>query len=150
MEPILSYCGMRCDLCLAFKPNLTKHPENRQILSDGWHEYFGFRIPPEKIYCNGCRDNANLTLDEDCPVRPCVIDKKLDNCAQCQDMLYEDMICKDMLCEDMICETLKERLVDFEELQRDYGRPIPPADRFRFIFPYENAHRLEELRKSEQ
>lgn len=140
MEPILSYCGMRCDLCLAFKPNLTKHPENRQILSDGWHEYFGFRIPPEEIYCNGCRDNANLTLDENCPVRPCVTAKKLENCAQC-----EDMICK-----DMICETLKERLVDFEELQRDYGRPIPPADRIRFIFPYENAHRLEELRKSEQ
>ena len=135
MEPLLSFCGMRCDLCLAFLPNLTKHPENRQILSDGWHEYFGFRIPPEEIHCHGCRDTANLTLDEDCPVRPCVIAKELENCAQC---------------EDMICEKLQERLVDFEQMQREYGRPIPPADRTRFIFPYENANRLEKLRKSQQ
>ncbi len=132
MEPILSHCGMRCDLCLAFMPNLTMHPENRQILSDGWHKYFGFRIPPEEIHCHGCRDKENLTLDEDCPVRPCVIEKGFDTCAQC---------------EEMICDKLEERLVNFEEMQTEYGRPIPPTDRNRFIFPYENADRLEALRK---
>ena len=130
MEPLLSYCGMRCDLCLAYQPNLVKHPENRQILSDGWHKYFGFRIPPDEIRCPGCRTNANATLDEDCPVRPCVITKELTTCAHC---------------EDMICEKLKERLVDFEQIQNEYGQPIPPEDRKRFIFPYENTDRLEML-----
>lgn len=131
METILSYCGMRCDLCLAYLPNVTNKPENRQILSDGWHQYFGFRMSPEEIHCHGCRNCVNLTLDEDCPVRPCVIERELENCAQC---------------EDYICEKLKERLVDFEQMQSEHGQPIPPADRQRFIFPYENAHRLEAMR----
>lgn len=132
MEPILSFCGMRCDLCLAYKPNIIAHPENRQILSDGWHQYFGFRIPPEEIDCSGCRDTANQTLDKECPVRPCVIERELDHCAQCG---------------DYVCEKLQGILVDFERMQEKFRQPIPEADRERFIFPYENAHRLADLRK---
>ncbi len=37
MEPILTRCGYRCDLCLAYKPNVVAHPANRQKLSDGWY-----------------------------------------------------------------------------------------------------------------
>ncbi len=39
-------------------------------------------------------------------------------------------------------------LVNFESLQKEHGQPIPKADRARFIFPYENAERLADLRKS--
>lgn len=61
MEPILTRCGYRCDLCLAYRPNAERDPANRQILSDGWHRYFGFRIPPEQICCDGCMaENATL------------------------------------------------------------------------------------------
>ena len=132
MEPILSYCGMRCDLCLAYLPNVTAHPENRQSLSDGWHQYFGFHIPPEEIHCHGCRSTAKETLDKDCPVRPCAIERELEHCAQC---------------DDYSCDRLRERLVDFEEIQREHEQPIPPADRQRFILPYENAQRLADSRK---
>jgi hypothetical protein len=132
MEPKLSYCGMRCDLCLAYEPNLNAHPQNRQRLSDGWHQYFGFRIPPEEIFCAGCRMTEKMTLDKDCPVRPCVIERGLEHCARC---------------DDYICEKLRERLVDFDQMQKEHGQPIPQSDRQRYIFPYENAHRLEELRR---
>jgi hypothetical protein len=43
MEPILTRCGYRCDLCLAYKPNVAENPSNQQKLSDGWFKYFGFR-----------------------------------------------------------------------------------------------------------
>lgn len=36
MEEVLSRCGYRCDLCLAYAPNVQAHPEYRQTLSDGW------------------------------------------------------------------------------------------------------------------
>jgi hypothetical protein len=42
MEAILTRCGYRCDLCLAYKPNVLKNLENQKILSDGWYKYFGF------------------------------------------------------------------------------------------------------------
>jgi len=131
MQPILTRCGYRCDLCLAYRPNLEQHPENRQILSDGWFTYFGFRIPPEQIHCDGCLSEHSHLIDQECPVRPCVIQRGLQNCAEC---------------DEYICPKLSERLVTFEEIEMRLGHPIPEADHQRFIEPYENKSRLESLR----
>ncbi len=133
MQPVISLCGMRCDLCLAYQPNIAAHPENRQILSDGWHTYFGFRIPPEQIECNGCFPNGEMTLDSTCQVRPCVTERQLDNCASC---------------EAYICDKLDQILVSFDEMQAKFDTPIPEQDRQNFIFPYENKDRLAALRKT--
>ena len=131
MEQILSLCGMRCDLCMAYRPNLEKQPENQQILSDGWFKYFGFRIPPEDINCVGCFPDGNPTLDSGCEVKTCVTDQKLENCAGCK---------------DYICDKLSDRLVTFEAIQEKFDQQIPEIDRQRFIFPYENAARLAKVR----
>ena len=131
MEPILSKCGYRCDLCLAYAPNLQEHPENKVILSDGWHQYFGFRIPPEDIFCSGCHSQDGRQIDSSCPVRPCVINHGFANCADC---------------EEYICEKLETRMVSFQEIQSGIGQPIPDEDRARFIEPYENKNRLKNLR----
>jgi hypothetical protein len=131
MEQIITRCGYRCDLCLAYRPNVLANPSNQQILSDGWHMYFGFRIPPEKIICEGCMAEDPQLIDKACPVRPCVIDRALENCAECP---------------EFGCARLVERLVVYEDLAARVAAPIPADDRVRFIAPYENKVRLEELR----
>jgi hypothetical protein len=133
MQEILSRCGYRCDLCLAYKPNADANPDNRQRLSDGWYRYFGFRIPPENIACDGCLAENPRLIDKACPVRPCVIEKNIATCAECG---------------AYVCEKLKERLVVFEDIQKKQEEPIPAEDRRLFIFPYENKDRLENLRRS--
>jgi hypothetical protein len=65
-------------------------------------------------------------------VRPCVIERSLDNCSECS---------------DYGCEKLAERLVIFEGIARRMADPIPEEDRARFIAPYENQRRLEVLRR---
>ncbi len=133
MEPILTRCGYRCDLCLAYRPNIEKNPSNQQKLSDGWFKYFGFRIQPENILCDGClAENARL-IDQGCPVRPCVIEKRVENCAAC---------------DDYICEKLKERLVIYEDVKQRIGIDIPMEDYTCFIQPYENMRRLDMYRKT--
>lgn len=131
MDPILSRCGYRCDLCLAFQPNIVAHPENAKLLSEGWFTYFGFRIPAEKINCAGCLSDSPETLDTGCPVRPCVVERGLQNCA---------------FCGDFACDKLHERLVTFEDMQAKATHIIPLADRTNFILPYENQQRLEAIR----
>lgn len=133
MEAILSRCGYRCDLCLAYRPNVECNPANQQKLSDGWFQYFGFRIPAEKIVCDGCLAENALQIDTACPVRPCVSAKGLESCAGC---------------ETYGCEKLAERLVVFADVQQRLGRAIPDEDRVLFIQPYENKTRLEALRAS--
>jgi hypothetical protein len=134
MKPILTRCGYRCDLCLAYKPNIEKHPENRQKLSDGWHKYFGFRTPPSEICCDGCMSENPHLLDQDCPVRPCVIERGLESCAQCED--YDG------------CGKLGQRLVTYEGVKERVAQEISDDDRECFIKPYENKRRLDALRDS--
>lgn len=131
MKEILSRCGYRCDLCMAFRPNVQKNSENQQLLSDGWFRYFDFRVPAEAIVCDGCWVDDGILLDEECPVRPCVIEHGFIHCAQCQ---------------QFICDKLQERLVTYEELSSRMDAAIPDADRVRYIFPYENKVRLDKIR----
>ena len=131
MEPIVSRCGYRCDLCLVYKPNVQIHPENCQLQSDGWFKYFGFRIPPDEIVCDGCMNPNAQLIDQSCPIRPCAVQRTLDNCGQCA---------------DYPCSKFLERQVVFEEIQAKMGFEIPDEDRRRFILPYENKARLDELR----
>lgn len=131
MKPILTRCGYRCDLCLAYRPNVARNPSNQQKLSDGWFKYFGFRLPPAEIVCDGCMADDPKLIDQSCPVRPCVIEKGLDNCSEC---------------EQYVCDRLRERLVVYEEVRLRFGAEIPEEDRISFIQPYENKQRLDALR----
>ena len=133
MEPILTRCGYRCDLCLACKPNVANNPSNQQKLSDGWFKYYGFRLPAAEICCDGCMSDNPKLIDQNCPVRPCVIGKGLDNCSQC---------------EQYICEKLTERLVVLKQVKQRVGANIPDDDYVCFIQPYENKRRLDTLRES--
>jgi hypothetical protein len=135
MEPIVTRCGYRCDLCLAYRPNVEGDGANQQKLSDGWFKYFGFRLPPEQIVCDGCMAADPKLIDDSCPVRPCVMEKGLDNCAQC---------------DQYACERLKERLVVYEDVRKRIDAEIPEDDYLCFIRPYENKRRLDSLRASEK
>ncbi len=131
MTEILSRCGYRCDLCLAYRPNVEADPSNQQILSDGWYKYFGFRIPADRIICDGCLAEAPRLIDKSCPVRPCVVERGLHNCAECP---------------EYVCARVADRLVIYEEVAARCPSPIPEEDRRRFIGPYENRKRLDDLR----
>ena len=133
MKPILTRCGFRCDLCLAYKPRIEKNPQDKQKLSDGWFKYFGFRIPAEKITCDGCMATTSNLLDKECPVRPCVIEKGFAHCGKC---------------DSYICEKLKERIVVLEDIKTKVNEEISKEDYRCFIRPYENKKRLDVLRSS--
>lgn len=130
-KEILTRCGYRCDLCLAYAPNV-RQSDDRVRLSTGWKEYFRLEVPPDRIVCDGCLSRgAPRLLDAGCPVRPCVIGKGLENCGQCG---------------RMPCSRLRQRIVDAGKIETARGAPIPRADRRDFIRPYENRARLEAVR----
>lgn len=103
-------------------------PEDSQ---QGWQNYFGFRIPPERIMCDGCMAENPRLIDNACPVRPCAIQRRVGNCSECP---------------DCVCEKLADRLVVYEDLAAKHAHSIPAEDRARFIRPYENKERLEHLK----
>ncbi len=123
----IARCGYRCDLCLAYKENIEGKGD-KEIISDGWFKYFGFRIPPEDISCDGClspKEDPYL-IDDNCPVRACAIEKGINNCSRCVE--YN-------------CEKFETRVVDREDF-----KDILEEDYQRFIRPYESKRRLDRIR----
>ena len=123
MNRIIARCGYRCDLCPAYRENIHG-PEDRQRASDGWFKCFGFRIPPEEICCDGCRDERPEArrIDTRCPIRPCAIARGLSTCAQCP---------------DCGCEDFESRTVTGAWVEQRIGAPVPPEDYRWFVLPYE-------------
>lgn len=131
LKEILTRCGYRCDLCLAYKDNI-ENDDQRDFLSDTWHKIYGFKIPAEKIYCEGCISCENPQLiDSKCPVRPCVIENGLENCSQCKKFK---------------CDLFNQRKVVYEDFAKN--KNISRKEYAKCIKPYENNERLNEIRKN--
>lgn len=129
-EEILTLCGFRCDLCPAYEKNVRGVEDLRAVRS-GWRKYFGFDIPEDRIACAGCM-NEGRHADADCPVRPCVLERKMNTCADCP---------------DFGCENLKSRVNFAESVIPKFGN-IPEPDFERYFRPYLSRERLEKIRRN--
>jgi hypothetical protein len=130
-KKILSKCGYRCDLCLAYKPNVDKK-DQRQDLSDGWYDIYGFRIDPENIYCEGCvSSDSPVLIDNDCPVRPCVVSRALEHCGSC---------------DEFVCDKHRQRGVNRADIEDRLGRKLDKKAYERFVKPYESEDRIKRMR----
>lgn len=82
---ILSRCGMRCDLCLVYRPNVEKEDRREEIVKVFKKIFDEYDADPKTIICDGCTsDKENpVLLDTDCKARPCVISKGIEHCGYC-------------------------------------------------------------------
>lgn len=132
-DAIVTRCGMRCDLCVAYKDNpANASREERQRAGDVWEKYFGFRVDADEVKCGGCLGEAEELLDKGCPVRACVVAHNHAHCAQCGG--FEG------------CSTLGERLIgDTGYGDKEWGE-LPDGDR-PYMEPFLNQKRLGQMRK---
>jgi len=71
-------------------------------------------------------------MDPECPVRRCVIEKGLQNCAYCS---------------EYVCKKLEQRIVDYKSIAAKFEEPILKEDYEHFIKPYEGRKVLDDIRK---
>ena len=136
MADIIARCGYNCGLCMIYRDNL-KGEQDRRRFRDSILKYYGDEITLEQCYCDGCMtsDSENpVLIDVECRVRPCVIEKGLDNCA---------------CCEQYPCEVLASKMVDYRKVIRRFGAPLPEEDYELFVKPYESRKVLDEIREKQ-
>lgn len=84
-KKIFSKCGMRCDLCLIYRPNV-KREDRRVEICNAWKKIWqGFSPDPNTVICDGCcseKEDAVL-FSPSCEARKCVIDKGYEHCGYC-------------------------------------------------------------------
>lgn len=86
MDKIFSRCGMRCDLCLIYRPNVEKQDRRTEICSVWKKIWQDFAPDPNTIICDGCRcDSEDAVLfSPECTARKCVIEKGCVHCGYCE------------------------------------------------------------------
>jgi hypothetical protein len=131
MSQIIGKCGYRCDLCPAYEPNIKSDADKQRML-DAWAKYFGFQIPPEKFTaCAGCAEKGGYP---DCTVRPCAIEKGIENCAHC---------------DQFACDKVSGLMNFVDEKVKDLSS-VPEEDYRLFIEPFMSKERLTKIRDSAQ
>ena len=93
---------------------------------------YGIQIQPNKIGCVGCL-NEGMHADENCPVRPCVMEKKLESCSHCEK--FDS------------CEHLKSRM-EFLDHFIPKLKDIPVEDFEHFVKPFQSKARMLKFRKA--
>jgi len=83
---VFSRCGMRCDLCLVYRPNVEKEDRRKEVCEVYKKIFDWFDEDPQNVICDGCScDKENpVLLDPECNARKCVLSKKIEHCGYCE------------------------------------------------------------------
>jgi hypothetical protein len=93
----LNYCSWACEAdCPMKTAGESGDIEKKKAAYEMWHvkENFGLEFEPDQIFCNGCKtDKKELgAVVSHCLIRKCAIEKKLDGCIQCDELVSCDKI----------------------------------------------------------
>jgi len=131
-EESLSRCGYRCDLCPAFIATQKNDMVGLSRLSQEFKNLYGFHLDAENLKCDGCMRELGRKVDKNCPVRPCCMRRGFRTCAECP---------------DYVCDSLKKRLVDRSEIEKNLGHRISDQTYIAYVKPFESKARLDEIRQ---
>lgn len=87
MKPLFGKCGMRCDLCCIYRPNVERNDRREEICAVWKKQNLQFDGDPATIICDGCiceREDA-VYFDQNCKTRKCVQEKGYVHCGYCKD-----------------------------------------------------------------
>ncbi len=93
MDEMISICGLLCNECPAYLATQADDDEKRAEVAKQWSEQFKSEIKAEDINCDGClSDNGRLFGHcQVCEIRKCGREKKVTNCAHCEEYSCEKL-----------------------------------------------------------
>jgi hypothetical protein len=91
MDTMVAYCGIECSKCPAFIAKKENNEELRKKTAEEWSKQFNHKFTPESVNCDGClsTDGQLIEYCAVCELRKCGIEKKVENCAYCDDYICE-------------------------------------------------------------
>ena len=93
MEEIIGYCGIACTECKGYIATKNDDDTLRKEIAEGWSKQFHSEIKPEDVNCDGCIsvDGRHIGYCTICEIRKCGQEKKVKNCAYCEEYVCEKL-----------------------------------------------------------
>jgi hypothetical protein len=93
MKAMISYCGLSCHECPALLATKADDDEKRKECAAVWSKEYGRELDPSSINCNGCLTEGEPVFGHCnvCEIRACGKEKKVVNCAYCDDYVCEKL-----------------------------------------------------------
>ncbi len=94
MYEMISYCGIDCSGCPAYRATQADDMEALAKVAKEWSKQFGMEIPPESIICDSCKTGEDARRSGYCAicgVRACAIEKGVATCAHCGEYICETL-----------------------------------------------------------
>ena len=86
MSKMISGCGLVCTECPAYQATQTKDQAKAQATAEQWAKMFQTEVTIDDVWCDGCLvAGRKCTHCGECEIRACVVERGLENCAQCSD-----------------------------------------------------------------
>ncbi|RLC75669.1 MAG: hypothetical protein DRI61_14525 [Chloroflexi bacterium] len=93
MKRIIAFCGLVCTECPAFIATQKDDREALEQVAAQWGQQFNESIAPEDCICDGCLafEGRLGSYCHVCKIRACGIEKKVQNCAYCDDYPCQEL-----------------------------------------------------------
>lgn len=93
IEEMISYCGIICTECPGYIATQNDDDEARKKTADEWSKNYNADVKPEEVNCDGCLSNTGRLIGHCrvCEIRKCGQDKKIKNCAYCDEYACEKL-----------------------------------------------------------
>ena len=91
MDSMTAYCGLACSTCpihlATLEQDALKQRSMRTEIAQTSRELYGMNLQARDVTdCDGCRTGGRLFSGcASCEIRKCVIERKLESCAYCQE-----------------------------------------------------------------
>jgi len=111
---MISYCGLICTECPTFLATQGNDDDKRKEVAELWSKQYGLPLKPQDMNCDGCLSEKGRIFGhcKVCETRKCARDKKLPNCAYC-----EDYACKKL---DFIFKSAPAAKKSLDEIRKKF------------------------------
>ena len=93
MEKMISFCGIVCTECPGYIATQKDDDNERRKIAELWSKQYNADIKSEDVNCDGCLSDSGRLIGhcKVCEIRKCGQDKKIINCAYCNEYACEKL-----------------------------------------------------------
>jgi hypothetical protein len=92
MKNLIGACGVNCSECSHYIATQNDDNAYREATALRMREQYKIEIKAEDINCDGCLETGrHVGYCSMCKIRSCVLHRKIENCAYCEDYPCNDV-----------------------------------------------------------